>query len=275
MRTDVVMGDAPCLLKRTTLTMRFTATAPFGIILTATLFSPCSSIEYGVDVSFPIHHRVSTNYDYLPHNTGSSMPIPLEYQDMPLQPLGDRQATYVKHVDDCRKHYGVKANMCDVYEYDRILMNQRQPQSMQNYTEVGFKKMRAPDSILELVASFWEKNKLNQVKERWPDGNTYTNSWEAKTYMVSVDDTRLRGSGSQLKRTLWDATQDIIEDWTNEDLEPTSLYGIRVYTNNSILLPHVDRLPLVSSAMVCVAKDVDEDWPVEICKYSTLSFEYI
>jgi hypothetical protein len=183
---------------------------------------------------------------------------------MPLQPLGDRQKIYVKHVDDCRKNYPEKSNMCDVYEYDRILMNQRQPQSMQNYTTDAFKKMKAPDHIVQLITSFWETNKLNQVKERWPDGNTYTNSWEASTYMVSVDDTKLRGSGSQLKRKLWSETQDILEEWTNEDLEPTSLYGIRVYTNNSILLPHVDRLPLVSSAMVCVAKDVDEDWPVEI-----------
>ena len=96
------------------------------------------------------------------------------------------------------------------------------------------------------------------------EGNTYTNSWESPTYMVSVDDKRLRGSGTQLKRKLWDATQSILEEWTDEDLQPTSLYGIRVYTNNSILLPHVDRLPLVSSAMVCVAQDVDEPWPMEI-----------
>lgn len=109
------------------------------------------------------------------------------------------------------------------------------------------------------------------VAERWPDGNTYTNSWKAPTYMVSVDDTRLRGSGSHLKRKLWNAAQDILEEWTDEDLEPTSMYGIRVYTDGAILLPHVDRLPLVSSAMVCVAKDVDEDWPMEICKWFLVS----
>lgn len=110
--------------------MRFTAAAPLAA-LTASLLTPCSSIEYGVDVSFPIHHRVSTNYDFLPHNTDSSVPVPAEYKDMPLQPLGDRQAAYVKHLDDCRKYYGVKSNMCDVYEYDRVLMASRQPQSMQ------------------------------------------------------------------------------------------------------------------------------------------------
>lgn len=89
--------------------------------------------------------------------------------------------------------------------------------------------------------------------------------------MVSVDDKRLRGSGSQLKRKLWDATQEILQEWTDEDLEPTSMYGIRVYTNGAILLPHVDRLPLVSSAMVCVAKDVDEDWPMELYDHNGIA----
>lgn len=46
--------------------------------------------------------------------------------------------------------------------------------------------------------------------------------------MVSVDDKRLRGSGTQLKRKLWDATKTVLEEWTDEDLDPTSMYGIRV-----------------------------------------------
>jgi prolyl 4-hydroxylase len=82
--------------------------------------------------------------------------------------------------------------------------------------------------------------------------------------MVSVDDKSLRGSGTSLKSKLWNAARDTIQEWTGEDLSPTSLYGIRVYTQGAILLPHVDRLPLVASAMVNVAQDVDEDWPMEI-----------
>lgn len=134
-------------------------------VLTASLVAPAASQEvpsFGVDVSFPIHHRVSTNYDYLPHNQDASLDVPVEYQEMPIQPLGDRQAIYVSHVDACRKHNGDKSNLCDVYEYDRILMNSRQPQSMQNYTDVGFKKMKAPDEVVKLVSDFWSKNYLSQ-----------------------------------------------------------------------------------------------------------------
>jgi hypothetical protein len=44
----------------------------------------------------------------------------------------------------------------------------------------------------------------------------------------------------------------------------TSVYGIRVYKQGSVLAPHVDRLPLVTSAIINVAQDVDEPWSLEL-----------
>jgi len=83
--------------------------------------------------------------------------------------------------------------------------------------------------------------------------------------MVSVDDTGLRGSGWNLKRQIWLAAQNTISQWTGgQDITPVSMYGIRVYTEGALLVPHVDRLPLVASAMINVAQDVEEDWPMEI-----------
>eukprot|EP00957_Ditylum_brightwellii_P055592 4212848-Ditylum_brightwellii.AAC.1 len=90
--------------------------------------------------------------------------------------------------------------------------------------------------------------------------------------MVSVDDSGLRGSGNELKQSLYAATQDILEDWSGEELSPTSMYGIRVYKEGSVLLPHVDRLPLVISAMLNVAQDVDEDWPLEIYNHDGYAY---
>lgn len=84
--------------------------------------------SYGVDVSFPIFKRISTNYPWLPHNTDPSMPTPKGLDRMPLQPLGDRQAVYNDHLMKCRKFYGEDGRKCDIYEYDRMLMNLRQPQ---------------------------------------------------------------------------------------------------------------------------------------------------
>eukprot|EP00579_Thalassiosira_antarctica_P007807 CAMPEP_0201900604 /NCGR_PEP_ID=MMETSP0902-20130614/52671_1 /ASSEMBLY_ACC=CAM_ASM_000551 /TAXON_ID=420261 /ORGANISM="Thalassiosira antarctica, Strain CCMP982" /LENGTH=483 /DNA_ID=CAMNT_0048434325 /DNA_START=280 /DNA_END=1731 /DNA_ORIENTATION=- len=220
--------------------------------------------SYGVDVSFPILKRISTNYPWLPHNTDTAVPSPKALEGMPLQPLGDRQAVYNDHLKSCREYYRGDRKKCDIYEYDRMLMNQRQPQSMQNYTKVGFLKTRAPEKVFELATKFWDQNQFNMEPEAWPAGNTYINNWVSPTYMVKIEDGRLRGGGSQLRKQLWDAARESIEDWTGEDLSPTSIYGIRVYKEGAVLLPHVDRLPLVASAMINIAQDVDEDWPCEV-----------
>lgn len=95
------------------------------------------AIDYGVDVSFPIHHgNVSTNYDFLPHNILPALyPTPHLYEDMPIQPLGNRQALYDDYMQGCVKKFGNKAKKCWEFEKDRIAMSLRQPQSMINYTE--------------------------------------------------------------------------------------------------------------------------------------------
>lgn len=58
--------------------------------------------------------------------------------------------------------------------------------------------------------------------------------------------------------------RQVIEEWTGQEQVPCSLYGIRVYTEGSILAPHVDRLPLVGSAIINVAQDVDSPWILEV-----------
>mmetsp|Transcript_2538 Transcript_2538/g.7051 ORF Transcript_2538/g.7051 Transcript_2538/m.7051 type:complete len:516 (-) Transcript_2538:95-1642(-) len=223
---------------------------------------------YGVDVSFPIHQPVSTNYDYLPHNVDPSIPTPTKYQNQPIQPLGDRHNMYVNHLNGCREHYlndnAGNGFTCDQFEMDRLLMNRRQPQSMVNLTEIGFHKVRAPDHLTELITNFWEANKHSQQKENWGHGNVYANTWDNPTTLVNVDDRRLRGAGMSLKEHIWAAASATLEEWTETELQPCSMYGIRVYHEGNIMLPHVDRLPLVASAIIGVAEDLDEDYPFEM-----------
>lgn len=226
---------------------------------------------YGVDVSFPIHHTsISTNYAWLPHNLHpeSSIPTPSQYSGMPIQYLGNKQDEYDAMISACETHYGSSGprSVCKVTEEDRVEMSLRQPAGMQNYTDLGFKKIKAPPEVWAAVKKFWEENKdrSNWKNENWPRGNTYTNHWTAPTYMVNVEDMRLRGAGSGIKRKIWDAARDTIQEWTGEELTDCSLYGIRVYTEGSVLATHVDRMPLVSSAILNVDQDVDEPWPIEV-----------
>jgi hypothetical protein len=99
-------------------------------------------VEYGVDVSFPMHYaQVSTNYPWLPHNQDPSLPVPKEYQDMVIQPLGNKQEFYRNFLQGCRDAFGTKGTRCTQNELDRIAMTLRQPQSMQNY--VSFSDWKA------------------------------------------------------------------------------------------------------------------------------------
>lgn len=94
--------------------------------------------------------------------------------------------------------------------------------------------------------------------------NCNLTSYIAPTYMVSVEDSENDGGGKELQEAIWDAAKKGIEEWTGMEQVASSVYGIRVYTDGAILNPHVDRIPLVSSAIFNVAQDLDEDWPLEV-----------
>jgi hypothetical protein len=89
-----------------------------------------------------------------------------------------------------------------------------------------------------------------------------SNHWDYPSEIVSVEDTSMVGGGYVLKQHIWNAARDTIQEWTGQQLAECSLYGIRVYKEGSILATHVDRLPLVSSAIINVDQDVDEPWYV-------------
>lgn len=224
--------------------------------------------SYGVDISYAIYSSsISDNYAWLPHNADPvhHPSVPRRYRHMPVQMLGDQKTAYNDILAGCKKHYGmIKGTACSITERDRMAMNKRQPASMTNYTDLGFKKVRAPEKVFKLVQQFWERNKDLASPESWFTGNTFTNHWDAPTNMVSVENTRLRGGGGRLKQQIWDMSRETLQQWTGEELTPCSLYGIRVYPAGAILATHVDRLPLVSSAILNVAQDVDEPWPLEV-----------
>lgn len=192
--------------------------------------------NYGVDVSFPIHHW--------------------------LHPTAPHRKRYDEMINGCYKKYSERE--CVATERARLAMSKDQPPTQHNYTEVGFKKRRLPENIWNLVSKFYEDNKDNARLEVWGRGNTYTNHWDAPNYMVSVDDPSLKGGGLSLKQKIWNAVKPIIEEWTGHTLVPTSLYGVRIYTRGAILSPHVDRLPLVSSCIINVGQDIDEPWALEV-----------
>jgi hypothetical protein len=68
---------------------------------------------------------------------------------------------------------------------------------------------------------------------------SHSNSWKVPTDMISVQDSHLRGGGGSFCLKMWDSAKDIISEWTGQELAYSSLYGVRVYKEGSILAPHV------------------------------------
>lgn len=163
-------------------------------MLTFSLPERCQE-AIGVDVTWPMHYL-----DWNPLNE-------------------ERKEAYEEFMQGCREAYGDKGYLCDTNEKDRIDMTLRQPQSMVNFTDTGFMKIKAPKELRELLKKHWEINQDKRSKENWPKANIYTNHWKAPTYMVSVEDSALEGGGHHLKDAVWDAARDTIERWTGMELQ--------------------------------------------------------
>ena len=144
----------------------FLSSLALAYFLAATTVSAQVAInDYGVDCTFPIH--------------GKDLTCDHVFAD-------DRKQAYEDFMEGCRQTYGRKANRCDSTEEDRIRMSLRQPQSMVNYTDTGYKKIRAPKEVMELLYAHYERNKVEQKEEVWPAGNVYVNHWESPTYMIQM-----------------------------------------------------------------------------------------
>eukprot|EP00599_Poterioochromonas_sp_BG-1_P000097 CAMPEP_0173147108 /NCGR_PEP_ID=MMETSP1105-20130129/8909_1 /TAXON_ID=2985 /ORGANISM="Ochromonas sp., Strain BG-1" /LENGTH=411 /DNA_ID=CAMNT_0014061471 /DNA_START=140 /DNA_END=1375 /DNA_ORIENTATION=+ len=193
--------------------------------------------EYGVDCSYPIHRDIDRTK------------CPYFYDQ------------YKRLMEGCYKYYSKEE--CDSNEADRIRNNLQQPKGQHNYTKIGFKKTRVPKEAWEPLIKFYNENKANAKVEKWYHGATVVNTWESPSLMVSFETPTFRG-GLNVKQQIWDGVRPLIEDWVGHKIEPTSLYGIRLYTGGSVLATHVDRLPLISSCIINVDQDVDEPWPIEV-----------
>ena len=190
---------------------------------------------FGVDETFPIHH------DLTPENEGYER--------------------YHEFIEGCKFVHGVA---CEQTERQRMDMNREQACRQRNYTRLGFGRVPAPEAAYGPAKRFWDTYRSQAIQENWPPGNTYVNNWAAPTKMVSFEDKRFQPLGLRTKQDIWDGIKPVLEAWTGQTLKPTSLYGIRIYGPGAILNPHLDRLPLVTSAIMQIDQDLDDPWPVEV-----------
>ncbi|GAX27928.1 hypothetical protein FisN_21Hh278 [Fistulifera solaris] len=175
-----------------------------------------------------------------------------------------RQNEYDQFLTHCRL---IDNTICEREEMNRLWMNNNQPSSVYNFTKTGFWKTRAPVEVRRLLQDVWDRyqgNETIEIQSTAARAQPYHNHWDSESTIIDIS----RIGGPSLQAQIADAIRPLVEEWTGMKLAITSVYGIRIYHNQSILAPHVDRLPLVSSAIINVAQDVDEPWPLEIYDHS-------
>jgi len=216
---------------------------------------------HGVDVSWPMQHS-NDNERYKKYMDGCYEQGLSKYEKRPdgLYQQKDKTATGTRELNN--ENYMA----CTKAEKDRLEMNLNQPKAMQNYTHAGYAKVKTPSKVVDIMNKFLEANGRHTWPEFWNHGNTYVNHWEVPTMMLDIGRRDLpHPLTTQEHETIIQSIQDVLESWTNQRLVLTSAYGVRVYREGAILAPHVDRLPLVSSAIINIFQNkLAEPWVLEV-----------
>ncbi len=179
-----------------------------------------------------------------------------------LNPDGTVNINTLHHATPVKK--GFKAV---ITKWFRSRSNQPQAPSMQtkeaneyvpNYTKTGFLKQQFPHQVFQEVVDFYHSNKSQGHDEHVPGDFIYNEKQGAKSSTL-VDLT------PELRQTIHDTMKPLLEKWCGEALEPTYVYGIRIYHHKAILKSHRDRLEThIISAIINVDQEINEDWPLVI-----------
>ena len=209
--------------------------------------------SYGVDRSFPIQHEnLIVNDD----DDGTIL----------LFDNHERQLFYDNFMAGCKAtEIGPDRGRCTQAEAERIETNFLQPSKMKNYTKLGYAKVAVPQKLEEQLTRFWKAQEdylRLPTKANVEVGSTYFNHWESNQYVMNIDDDKFRSK--HLRSLVWDETKPILEGWAGTELTPSSLLGVQVFTNKSVMPHRVDTLPFVINAIIHVADDLYTPWPIEV-----------
>ena len=126
-----------------------------------------------------------------------------------------------------------------------------------NYTSTGFKKETLNNELFEKIKAFYDEHKKNSEVEI-VEGFIHTSQDQQPA-------SRLVNLSESLKQEIHMDLQPLLEDWSNTRLDPTFVYGIRIYVRDAILKEHRDREQThIVSAIINVDQEVDTDWPLII-----------
>ena len=129
------------------------------------------------------------------------------------------------------------------------------------YTHVGYEKRSLSKQLTKTLSAFYKNNKAKMKQEIYDEGlknflytsKGLTDTCPAK--ILSLDDEMIMRLKSELL--------GMLEEWSGQALEWTSIYGIRNYQRDAVLKMHTDVYKThIISFIINVFQEVDEDWPL-------------
>jgi len=142
------------------------------------------------------------------------------------------------------------------WHHKRIGLNFVQPKIIRPVTESGFELRPLPESTYKWLKEWYQEEQKKRSETETAAGPCM-NQVVAPTAMTHITPV--------LKDRLSDDLRPILEGWFEGPLQLTSIYGIRKYTNGSVLRMHVDTANThVVSAIINVDQSVERDWPLLI-----------
>jgi len=131
-------------------------------------------------------------------------------------------------------------------------------ENIPNYTRKGFETDQLTKPLFQKITAFYQKNLDKQFDET-----------EASDHIYKKGEDSFGSSLVQLPQSLMDeihaCLKPNLEVWSGVELDPTYVYGIRIYHNGAILKPHRDRIRThIISAIINVDQDVNKAWPLMI-----------
>ena len=133
----------------------------------------------------------------------------------------------------------------------------------------GYLRMNMTATLKKVLLGFYKGNK-HLVKPTEVVGGPYTNSHSFPFGFLSLDNYRT------VHAAVMREMKEVLQWWTNQSLQHTATYGIRVYPRDSMLINHVDREDThLASAVLQVDQTVDPDggWPLEVLQPDGLPCE--
>lgn len=142
---------------------------------------------------------------------------------------------------------------------DHVWMDQqRYIVNVTNY-EGGYLKMHMTDKMKSVLYPWYQEQLRSSVKKHEPIPGFFTNS-----HKVSMDKIELMRFPAVFQPLVQEMKQ-VLEWWTNQTLQHTTTFGLRIYRRGSMLINHLDRKDThVASAVIQVGARADVGWPLEV-----------